>query len=318
MKLKTIINLLYKMASDCGFPTIKGTPCKKRVSLGSRCDRHQELDSLYIRNLNRDSCEQYHAQYGRSIREDIGKGVWSTVRSVCIKTKACKESCEDYVIKSIDTSLLQENVKTHLRREIEAQECVNKLGIGPKIKDWWKCKGIVYLLMERVGINYETLFESQGKNFTDLDIESMMAAADSLDRFKIVHGDLKPDNMTLCMGEKASTCKPAVLIDFSFTVDYDTDPVKSFTSVPFMGWTRLSYPVKWVPAINRNMLACYLVTKCGVDPNRLKGSTTSLEAFKKTLGVKFLFRDSFDLDNFYRKNDKKLKEELVIIEEEKE
>lgn len=71
-------------------------------------------------------------------------------------------------------------MRNNARREIEAQEYVNTLGIGPKIKDWWKCKGTVYLLMERTGINYEVLFESQGKKFTYLDIISMMESADLL------------------------------------------------------------------------------------------------------------------------------------------
>lgn len=82
------------MSSDCSFPTFKGTPCKKRVALGNRCDRHAELDSIYIRNLNRDSCKQFDIQYGRFMREEIGQGVWGRVRSLCVKTKE-GEFCTD-------------------------------------------------------------------------------------------------------------------------------------------------------------------------------------------------------------------------------
>lgn len=126
--------------------------------------------------------------------------------------------------------------------------------------------------------------------------------------------------MTLCFGEKVSTGKPAVLIDFSFTVDYYNKPPKSFTSVPFMGWTRVQYPLTWVPGINRHMLTCYLATKCGIDPSRLEG-ISSLENFKKMVKMvqsDMLFRDQYALDAFYKQNDKNLEEGLNAIEEEDE
>ena len=293
--------------AHCGFPTRDGKPCTHSVK-GSfrRCHQHQEIDMVPIRNLKHDSCELHLKQYGHLTREEIGRGVWGIVKSLCVKLRNTpKESCDQYVIKSIKLSALQIGVDKTVDREISAQTYMNSKGIGPILVDWWKCKQELYLVMERVGMNYHKLFEEQGNSFTENDINCMFLLADALDDHKIIHGDLKPDNMTLCIDEKKSGDHPAVAIDFGGVVSYEDD-VKVFTAIPIMGWTRIPYPKQWVDHINRNTLACSLHSEpFNIAKKRLpKNTVTDIMELKKLI-KQHLFANQIALIDYYDSLDKK-------------
>jgi serine/threonine protein kinase len=313
------------MASPhCGFPTRDGKPCTHSVK-GSfrRCHQHQEIDVVPIRNLKHDSCQLHLKQYGSLKRQIIGSGVWGVVRSLCVKLRnAPKESCDQYVIKSINIKPLQNGIDRTVDREISAQEYMNSNGIGPILVDWWKCRQELYLVMERVGMNYHKLFEEQGNRFTDNDINCMFLLADALDDHKIIHGDLKPDNMTLCVDEKESSDHPAVAIDFGGVVSYeDVNDVKVFTAIPVMGWTRIPYPKKWVNNINRNTLACSLQSEpFNIAIDRLpKNTVTNLARLKQSI-KQYLFNDQFALNAYYDKLDTKAHKQTfdALAEEDEE
>lgn len=311
------------MAAECGFPTKLGTPCERRVKAEfRRCHQHVELDAIPIRNLRHDSCELYVKQYGSAAREEIGRGVWGRVRSLCVKLRdQAEDSCTEYVIKSIETAALQEGVQKSVMHEIEAHQYMNSLGIGPQLADWWRCKQVIFMVMERVGMNYGELYKAQGNTFTDNDLECMFALADALDERKVIHGDFKPDNMALCSQEEKSSGNAAIAIDFGGTVGY-SPTLGVFTAVPVMGWTRLPYPKCWVPRLNRHTLACFLVSHHSVDPRRFqdRGTITVLSELKRVVSnAGVLFRDQLALNSYYKEHRKTDEEEpLDAIGEDEE
>lgn len=139
---------------------------------------------------------------------------------------------------------------------------MSNLGFGPRLHGWWRCKLNLMLVMDKFDLDMHDQQDNQGK-FSDIDLKDMMAEAKRLDKARIIHGDIKPDNL-MKAGEYVRA------IDFGFTKRYESGRITELTHELKMGWSDVAYPNTWVKGINQAMLCAVLGETYGISVSKLK------------------------------------------------
>lgn len=198
----------------------------------------------------------------------MGKGSYGSVYAVTFQQP--DGTIIKYAAKKITTLKAEEALSSmEVFEEITAMYALNKKGFGPTIYGWWKCPpdpnltragSVYYILMELMKSSVTTYLGGRFVH-SNQDMADMMAEAKRLDDAKIIHGDMKPDNM---MRNKQGR---VVAVDFGFMKAFDGNIMMDFTTRGYMGWMTSSdsenipFPNYFVPHINQLQLMCYLRMK---------------------------------------------------------
>ena len=169
-------------------------PVKSSGPTGKLIQRLGEHDKvLYIptKSKKRKDCLN-----GYRRAKKMGSGAFGSVYEAC-KKKNCK-----YVLKVQEKSHREHS---WLRPSKEANKSVKagKLGIGPKIYDYWKCGGDFYMVMEKLDTTIWDLIHTTSSCQVIKDTwKSIVKVLRKMKKHGMVHGDLHTGNV-MVKGKRA-------------------------------------------------------------------------------------------------------------------